>query len=127
MESSTTGNLPKNGHTLADKAAEKVQDGIRDAQQAAKEAGSNLSDRVEALRSEAGSALTKTFARAQSIGRQGVDAVSDAAQRAREVAAGTSDSIITYTRENPVKALLIATASGALLVSLIQMLKPSRR
>ena len=105
MDSSTTGSLSKNGQTLADQAADKAQGGIRDAQQAAKDA----------------------FARAQSIGRQGIDAVSDAAQRARDVASDTSDSVIRYTRANPVKAILIAAASGALIVSVIQLLKPSRR
>ena len=104
METSTTGDLAKNGQTLADKAADKVQGGIRDA----------------------GAALTKTVGRAQAMGRQGIDAVSDAAQRAQEIASDTSDSIIRYTKKNPVKALLIAAASGALIVSVIQLLKPSR-
>jgi ElaB/YqjD/DUF883 family membrane-anchored ribosome-binding protein len=127
MDSSTTGSLSKNGQTLADQAADKVQGGIRDAQQAAKDAGANLSSKVEDLRSSAGSAISNTVARAQSIGRQGIDAVSDAAQRARDVASDTSDSVIRYTRANPVKAILIAAASGALLLSVIQLLKPSRR
>jgi ElaB/YqjD/DUF883 family membrane-anchored ribosome-binding protein len=126
MDNSITGNLSKNGQTLADQAADKVQGGIRDAQQAAKDAGANLSGKVEELRSDAGSALSKTVARAQAIGRQSVDAVSDAAQRARDVASDTSDSILSYTKDNPVKALLIAAATGALLVSVIQLLKPSR-
>ncbi len=100
MESSITSNLPKNRQALADKAAE--------------------------LSSSAGSALTKAVGRVQSIGRQGVDAVSDAAQQAREVASDTSDSIIRYTKKNPIKALMIAAASGALLLTLAKVLKPSR-
>jgi ElaB/YqjD/DUF883 family membrane-anchored ribosome-binding protein len=126
MENSVTGNLPKNAQTVADKAADKVQGGIRDAQHAAKEAGAALSTKVEELRSDAGSTLTKAVDRAQSIGRQGIDAVSDAAQRTREVASDATDSIIRYTKKNPIKALMLAAASGALLLSLVKVLKPSR-
>ena len=39
MENSITSDLQKNGQALADKAADKVQGGIRDAKHAAKEAG----------------------------------------------------------------------------------------
>ena len=126
MESSITSNLPKNSQALADKAADKVQGGIRDAQHAAKDAGATLSSKVEELRSDTGSTLTKAVERAQSIGRQGVDAVSDAAQQARVVASDATDLIISYTKENPIKALMLAAASGALLLSLIKVLKPSR-
>lgn len=127
MENSITGNLPKNGQTVVDKAADKAQGGIRDAQQAAKEAGAGLSSKVEALRSDADTVLAKTVNRAQSMGRQSLDAVSDAAQRARDVYTETSDSVISYTRENPVKALLLAAASGALVLSLLHAIKFSRR
>jgi ElaB/YqjD/DUF883 family membrane-anchored ribosome-binding protein len=126
MESSITGNLPKNGQTIADRAAGKVQDGIRDAQQTAKDAGNTLSNKIEDLRSEAGPTLSKVVGRAQSIGRQGMDAVSDAAQRARTFSANASDLVIDYTKENPVKALLIAAATGAAILGLIKVLKDSR-
>jgi len=97
MESSITANLLKNGQTLVDE-----------------------------LRSDAGSALSKSVGRVQSLGQQGFDAVSDAAQRAQDIASDASDSVIRYTKKNPVKALLIAAASGALLLSIIQLLNPSR-
>jgi ElaB/YqjD/DUF883 family membrane-anchored ribosome-binding protein len=127
MESSITGNLPKNGQTIADRAAGKVQDGIRDAQQTAKDAGNALSNKVvDDLRSEAGPTLTKVVGRAQAMGRQGMDAVSDAAQRARNFSANASDLVIDYTKENPVKALLIAAATGAAILGLIKVLKASR-
>jgi hypothetical protein len=49
-----------------------------------------------------------------------------AIQRARDTAAQASDSILEYTRTNPVKALMFAAASGALLLTLIKALTPSR-
>jgi ElaB/YqjD/DUF883 family membrane-anchored ribosome-binding protein len=122
MENSITNNLSKNSQALADKAADKAQGGIRDAQQAAKEAGSSLSIKVEELRSD----TMKGIDRAQSIGQQGVDAITDAAQRARDFTADSAGSVIKYTKKHPMTALMIAAASGALLLSLIKVLRPSR-
>jgi ElaB/YqjD/DUF883 family membrane-anchored ribosome-binding protein len=126
MENSINNDLSKNGQVLADKAAEKVQAGIRDAKHAAKEAGSALSHKAEELQSDAGSAAAKVLGRAQTLGRHSMDTMSGAAQRTRDVASSASDSIITYTRSNPITALLIAVASGALLSSLVKVLKSTR-
>jgi ElaB/YqjD/DUF883 family membrane-anchored ribosome-binding protein len=100
MENSVTGNLPKNGQKIADK--------------------------VDDLRGDATSALTKAASRAQSMGRQSIDAISDVASQARDVAYDASDSIVAYTKKNPLTALMIAAASGALLYAAIKALTPSR-
>jgi ElaB/YqjD/DUF883 family membrane-anchored ribosome-binding protein len=126
MENSATGNLVKNGQTLADKAADKVQGGIRDAQHAAKEAGNTLSHKVDDVQADAAPMMKRVIGQAQSMGRQGVDAISDMASQARDVASNTSDSILAYTKKNPVKALAIAAASGAVLYAVIKALTPSR-
>ena len=100
MENSITGNLPKNGQKIADK--------------------------VDDLQGDATSALTKAASRAQSMGRQSIDAISEVASQARDVASNASDSIVAYTKKNPVTALAIAAASGALLYATIKALTPSR-
>jgi ElaB/YqjD/DUF883 family membrane-anchored ribosome-binding protein len=92
--------LAKQGQGLADNAADKVQDAAPGVRNAA--------------------------ARAQAMGKQGLDAVSKAAGCARDVASSTSQSIITYTKENPVKALIIAAVSGAVLITLSKAIKASR-
>src|ERR1700688_2935755 len=122
MESSTTSGFVKSGQTLADKAADKVKGGIRDAQHAAKEAGTAVSDKVDDLRNDAAPALTKLVGRAQSMGRQSVDNISDMASQASDVVSNASDSIVAYTKKSPVKALAIAAASGALLYAAIRAL-----
>ena len=65
-------------------------------------------------RDAAAPGIRKAAARARAMGKQGFDAVSDAAGRARDTVSSTSESIINYTKENPVKALMIAVVSGAL-------------
>jgi ElaB/YqjD/DUF883 family membrane-anchored ribosome-binding protein len=108
MENSIANDLQKNGQSLADKAADKAQGGIRDAKQATKEAGAAFSDKIDQLRQNVAPAVNKAIG------------------RTRDAASEASDSLIAYTRENPVKALLIAAASGALLLSLINVLKSTR-
>src|ERR1700675_2255368 len=100
MENVTTGNLPKNGQTITHK--------------------------VEDVDGEVAPALKKAISRAQSMGRQSIDAVSDMASQARDAAANASDSIVAYTRKNPAKELALAAASGALLYAVIKALTPSR-
>jgi ElaB/YqjD/DUF883 family membrane-anchored ribosome-binding protein len=112
-------NIAKTGQAIADNAADKAQAGIHDTQHAAQEAGTSLSAKIDELRSDAAPVLKKVTGRAQSMGTQSMDALSDAASQA-------SDTIITYARENPVKALMIAAASGALLLTLVKILNPSR-
>jgi ElaB/YqjD/DUF883 family membrane-anchored ribosome-binding protein len=107
MENSVTSGFAKTGQALADKAADKVQTGVRVAQDTAKDAGSALS-------------------RVQSMGKQGLDAITGAVGQARDVASDASDSVIAYTKKNPVAALAIAAASGALLYAAIRALVPSR-
>jgi ElaB/YqjD/DUF883 family membrane-anchored ribosome-binding protein len=115
------------GQALADKAADKLQSGIRDAKQGVSAAASSASNKVESMRSGAGPALDKASDKAQGLLSQGIDAVSDATRRAQDFASDTQDSIVTYTRQKPVKALLIAAAAGAALITLMRAFSSSNR
>jgi ElaB/YqjD/DUF883 family membrane-anchored ribosome-binding protein len=119
----TTGNdLAKQGQNFADKAADKVQTGIQSARQTGAEVSDKLSSAVETARTQAGPSIEKAADQAQTLYRQGVDSAKAAAQSVRDSAAQTSESIVTFTKENPVKAILIAAASGALLITLFNAL-----
>jgi ElaB/YqjD/DUF883 family membrane-anchored ribosome-binding protein len=104
----TANNFSKQGQALADSAADKVQNGIRHAQRASGDVGDALSNKVEDLRSEAGQ-------RAR-----------DMAQRTRDGLSDAADAIVSYTKENPAKALAIAAAAGALLYGLVKMVQTAR-
>jgi ElaB/YqjD/DUF883 family membrane-anchored ribosome-binding protein len=109
----------KQGQVLVDSAADKVRNGISDA-------SAVLSNKVDEIRSDATHGVRQAAARAQAMGRQGVDAVTEFAGRARDTASSASQSVIDYTKENPVKALAIAAVSGALLVTVAKAIKSSR-
>jgi ElaB/YqjD/DUF883 family membrane-anchored ribosome-binding protein len=126
MESSVSSNFEKTGSALTDKTADKVQSGIRSAQDTAKDAGHAFSSKMDDLRSEAGTTLSRAAGRAQSMGKQGLDAIIDMASQTRDVVSDTSQSIVAYTKKNPAKALTIAAASGALIYAAIKLVAPSR-
>jgi ElaB/YqjD/DUF883 family membrane-anchored ribosome-binding protein len=115
------------GQAFADKAADKLQSGIRDAKQGVDSAASAASNKVESVRSATGSAVNKASDNAKGLLSQGIDAVSDATRKAQDFASDTQDSIVVYTREKPVKALLIAAAAGAVLITLIRALSSPNR
>jgi hypothetical protein len=126
MEDSATSSFAKTGQALADKAADKAQSGIRIAQDTAKDAGDLLSGKLQDVRSEAGTVVNRGQRRVQSATKHGLDAITEMAAQARDVASNASDSIVGYTKKNPVKALAIAAASGAVLYAAIKALSPSR-
>jgi ElaB/YqjD/DUF883 family membrane-anchored ribosome-binding protein len=127
MENSATSSFAKTSQTtLADKAADKIQSGIRAGQDTAKDAGNALSSKVEDVRSQAGTAVRKSSRRVQSAGEQGLNAITEMVSQARDAASNTSDLIVAYTKKNPVKSLAIAAASGALLYAAIKAVSASR-
>jgi ElaB/YqjD/DUF883 family membrane-anchored ribosome-binding protein len=126
MESSATSSFAKSGQALADKTADKVQGGIRKAQDTAKDAGSSLSSKIDDLRREAEPALSKASAQVQSTAQRGLEAITDTANQARDAASNAADSIVAYTKKNPAKALALAAGSGVVLYALIKALVPSR-
>jgi ElaB/YqjD/DUF883 family membrane-anchored ribosome-binding protein len=125
METTANG-MANKGQALADKAADNIQSGIRDAKYAANSTASSLSSGVESLRSNAKPTIQQAADQADGLLTRGMSAVTDATQKVRDAVADTQDSIVTYTKDNPVKALLIAAATGAVLVGLIRALTPSR-
>lgn len=115
MESTTPANFAKMSQSLADTTADKAHAGIRSAQDSVKEA----TDKAVPL-------LRKAGERAQSTARQSFDAINDFAGQARDAATNATNSVVGYTKENPLKALAIAAASGALIYTAIKSLRSLR-
>jgi ElaB/YqjD/DUF883 family membrane-anchored ribosome-binding protein len=126
MESNVAGNFARTSQALADKAADKVQAGIRRAQESAKDAGDSLSGQVSDVHDKAVPMIRTASGRAQSTVQQSLDAINDIAGQARDAAANAADSIVSYTKKNPMTALAIAAASGVVLYAAIRALRSSR-
>jgi ElaB/YqjD/DUF883 family membrane-anchored ribosome-binding protein len=106
--STTSDDLVKQGQDFVDKAADRLHNGISSARQTATKIGERAADQTQTI-----------------LGR-GIHGAKAAAQQVRESTAQASKSLVTYTKENPIKAILIAAASGALLLTLFNALSRSR-
>jgi ElaB/YqjD/DUF883 family membrane-anchored ribosome-binding protein len=126
MESVTgDDNFGKRGQEFADETADKLQSGIRNAKDTANRAGDKLSESVENVRSS-GQFIGKAADKAQAAASQAMDSLNAANQTVRATASDVGDSVVSYTRDNPVTTILISAAVGALIATVVSALLPSR-
>jgi ElaB/YqjD/DUF883 family membrane-anchored ribosome-binding protein len=123
---STTKPLAQQSQDIADNAAGTAQGAIRSTQRAADQALDRLSDKVEEARSQTGQVLSKVTSQAEAAARRGMEAVRDTSQQLRDRAMQASDMTVAYVKDEPLKAMLIAAATGALLMGIISLLGRSR-
>jgi ElaB/YqjD/DUF883 family membrane-anchored ribosome-binding protein len=116
-------NFGKQTQDLADKAAEKVQSGIRTAKDSANQVADRLSDTVEGARSGVGKAADQ----AQSVANQTLDSLDSATKKVQATVADVGQSVISYTQDNPVKAILISATVGILIGALATTLNRTSR
>jgi len=70
--------------------------------------------------------LNRVAAKAEELARRSADAVRDRSADIKERAVRTSDMTIGYIKDEPVKAILIAAATGAVLMALVSLLNRDR-
>jgi ElaB/YqjD/DUF883 family membrane-anchored ribosome-binding protein len=111
---------------MGDDAANAAQGAIRSTQRSADQALDKLSSKVDDLRGQAGPMLNKVTSQAEAAARRGMEAVRDTSQQLRERAVQAQDMTVAYVKDEPIKSMLIAAATGAVLMGLISMLGRSR-
>lgn len=110
-------------HNLVDSAAEGAEHAIRSTQEAANKALDQLADSVDSLRGRGSPALERAREYASDYAHRGLDNMRDMSLRMRERAQHASDQTLGYIRDEPVKALLIAAATGAVLMALVNLFR----
>lgn len=118
--------LGQQGQDLANKAGDTAQDGIRSTQQAANKVVDKASDTVDELKSDAAPMLDKVSDQAQKLMQQGREVFHDTSKMVKDKATQASDLAMGYTKDEPMKAMLIAAAIGAVVMGLISMMARSR-
>lgn len=101
--------------SLADQAAESATHAIQSTQRVANEALDSLAGSVQDLRHQA-----------SALAHRGADSVRDTSQQLRDKALRASDNTLNYIKDEPIKSVLIAAATGAALMALISMMASSR-
>lgn len=111
---------------LADRAASSADHAIRSTQYAVNGALNNLAANVEDLRHQTAPLLDRASGQASALAHRGADSLRHTSQYLRDSARQTSDNTRGYIRDEPVKAVLIAAATGAVLAALVNLLGHSR-
>jgi len=110
---------------LADQATEGAESAIRSTQRVANDTLGHLADGVDAARARATPAINRVADEAQHLARSSIEVLRNGSEQLRERALRTSDNTVAYIREEPVKSMLIAAASGAALMALLALLSRS--
>lgn len=117
---------PDQSNALADQAASSADTAIRSTQRMANNALDGLASSVQDARNEVTPMLNRASEQASALAQRGVNALRDSSQGLRDSATRASDNTVMYIKDEPLKAMLIAAATGAALMALIGMLSRSR-
>lgn len=126
MPSSTTKTFGQTATNVSDQIGGAAESTIRATQRAADEGLDALSNKVDDLRSQAAPLINRVSAKAEDVAKRGLEAVRDGSQQLREKALRATDSTVAYVKDEPVKSMLIAAATGAVLMGLVSLMGRSR-
>jgi ElaB/YqjD/DUF883 family membrane-anchored ribosome-binding protein len=126
MTTTTTKQFTQDASNVANQAADSASATIRSAQSATDTAFNKLSDKVQDAKDSAAPLISRLSNQADAALRKGTDAVRETSAQLRERALMASDATVGYIKDEPVKAMLIAAATGAALMALVGLLSRSR-
>ena len=122
-----TTNTPfEQSNSLADQASHTADSAIRSSQRVANEAINSLAGSAQDLRNEVAPLINRAGDQASALAQRGVNAVRDGSQHLRDTAQRATDGTVMYIKDEPLKSMLIAAATGAALMALVGMLSRSR-
>jgi ElaB/YqjD/DUF883 family membrane-anchored ribosome-binding protein len=111
---------------LVDQAAQVADDAIHATQRLADGALDSLAGSVQDARRQAAPLVNSATEQAKALANRGVTALRDGTQSLRDGAVHAGDRATLYVKDEPLKAMLIAAATGAALMALIGLLTRSR-
>lgn len=112
---------------LAEQAAESAHTALRSTQNVANAAFDRLSEKVDSARDQAAPLINRLTSQAENAARRSVEAVRDTSAQIREKALRATDNTVGYIKDEPIKSMLIAAATGAALMAIYSLISRSRR
>ena len=123
---STIKPLGQEAASTVDQAADATGQAIRSTQHVANAAFDRLSETVDSAREQAAPMIERLTSQAGAAAQRGADALRETSAQLREKALRAQDTTVGYIKDEPVKAMLIAAATGAALMALISLMGRSR-
>ena len=121
-----TNTLSGQSNGLTDQAAQTADNAIKSTQRATNQALDSLSGTVKDIRDQAAPMVNRATEQVSELAHRSAEAVRDSSRQLREKAMNASDATVNYIKDEPVKSILIAAATGAALMGLISMMSRSR-
>lgn len=113
-------------NAIADQAAQSADRAIKSTQRVAHDALDGLASGVQDLRHQAAPLLNRVGEQAGAMAQRSVDAVRDTSAQLREKALHAQDTTVSYIKDEPIKAMLIAAGAGAALMAVLSLMTRSR-
>jgi ElaB/YqjD/DUF883 family membrane-anchored ribosome-binding protein len=85
-----------------------------------------VSNKLQELGHSAGPMISRATEQAGALAHRGIDAVRDGSQQLQHDAREASDRTLAYVKNEPIKAMLIAAATGAALMALVTLVTHAR-
>ena len=123
----TSKQIAQEASNFADHAADSANSAIRSTQNVANAALDRLSDKVDNARDQAVPLISRLSSQAEAAARRGAEAVKETSAQLRDKALQAQDTTVGYIKDEPVKAMLIAAATGAALMALVSLASRSSR
>lgn len=106
-------------HRIVSAAADKTDQAIAATKTAAADAEQSIQDGLKQIREEAPARLSRATQHAEDLARAGIDKARAASHSVANQANHMHAQTVSYVREEPTKALLMAVAAGAFATVLI--------
>ncbi len=111
---------------IADQAAQSADDAIKSTQQVATHALDSLANGVQDARKHVSPLIDRAAEQASALAHRGAEALRTGTQQLRSTALHATDTTAGYIKNDPIKAVLIAAATGAALMALVSLISRSR-
>lgn len=110
-----------------DRAALRAEQAIQSTKSVANDALDSLHGKVEDLRNTVPGAVSRAAAQVDELAHRSIERARVASAQVRDQLHHASDRTVSYIKDEPVKAVLIAAATGAAVAMLMSWMRGSNR
>jgi len=113
-------------HNFAGEAAQSSDQTKNSMSHVANDGLAGLNDTVKEIRQQTAPLLNRATEQASELAQHSVDSVLDTSRQLQEKALRVTENSVKFIKEEPVKSMLIAAATGAALMALVNLVSRSR-
>lgn len=122
MNTNPTTPLAQDASNLADKTTENAHSAVRSTQVKANQALDSLDESIDDAGDKVTPLINRLSAKAEDVAKRGAERMRETKDQLRERALQAQDTTVGYIRDEPMKSMLMAAATGAVLMALVSLM-----